>query len=167
MNLVLIGYRGTGKSEVGKLLAEQLKMDLVSMDAEIVSTSGMRIPDIVEQHGWPKFRDMETEMARTLTNRDNLAIDCGGGVIERPENIVILKRNGTIFWLQASVETIVKRIEGDTERPSLTGAKSFTDEVSEVLEVRTPKYQAAAQFTIDTDNLTPQQVADEILQNWK
>ena len=167
MNLVLIGYRGTGKSEVGQILAKQLKMELVSMDAEIVSTSGMSIPDIVEQFGWPKFRDMETEVARTLSDRDGLIIDCGGGIIERPENIEILKSNGKVVWLQATVETIVNRIQGDTERPSLTGAKSFTDEVAEVLEVRTPKYRAAAQHFIETDTLTPGQVADGVLSFWE
>jgi shikimate kinase len=87
MNIVLIGYRGTGKSVVGKLVAEALGMKCISIDARIVEKAGMSIPDIVEKYGWTVFRDMESEVARELANVDNIVIDSGGGVIERPENI--------------------------------------------------------------------------------
>jgi shikimate kinase len=167
MNIVLIGYRGTGKSEVGKILARRLGMAYVAMDAEIVKQAGMPIPEIVEKHGWPRFRDMESEEARRLAGRDNLIIDTGGGVIERPENIEALEAGARIFWLKASVDTIVSRIQGGTERPALTAGKSFTEEVAEVLERRTPKYEGAAHYEIDTDELTPQQVADRIIETWK
>lgn len=166
MNIVLIGYRGTGKTEVGKLLAARLGMQYVGMDARIVEKAGMPVPEIVEKHGWPGFRDIETEVAREYAARDNLIIDCGGGVIERPENIEALGANGKIFWLKASVPTIVSRIQGDTERPSLTGQKSFTDEVAEVLARRTPIYQASAHHEIDTDPLTPEEVAQKIVADW-
>ncbi|MEJ2200573.1 MAG: shikimate kinase [Desulfuromonadaceae bacterium] len=166
MNLVLIGYRGTGKSEVGQRLAALLERPLISMDAEIVKDAGMGIPAIVEQHGWAHFRDLETAQARKLSGRDGLIIDCGGGIIERPENIEILQQNGRIFWLQAQVATIVQRIQGDTERPALVAGKTFTEEVAEVLERRTPLYRNAAHHQIDTDPLTPNQVADAILALW-
>lgn len=162
MNIVLIGYRGTGKSVVAQILSERLEMTPVGMDAKIVEVAGMSIPDIVEKYGWPKFRDMESDVARELAGRDNIIVDTGGGVIERPENIVALRKNGRVIWLKASTDTIVKRIQGDTQRPSLTGGKSFTDEVSEVLAQRIAKYQDAANDEIDTDTLTPEQVADRI-----
>jgi shikimate kinase len=161
---VLIGYRGTGKSEVGRLLAAKLEMQLVGMDAEIVRTAGMPISRIVEQYGWPEFRDRESAEARRLAGLDGLVIDTGGGVIERPENIEILRQNARIFWLQAAVPTIVARIAGETERPALTAGKTFTEEVAVVLERRTPRYASAADHAIDTDDLTPAQVADRILQ---
>lgn len=164
MNIVLIGYRGTGKSVVGKLVAEALGMQYISMDARIVERAGMSIPDIVENQGWSAFRDMESEIARELAKADNIIIDSGGGVIERPENIDALRVNSRIVWLKASVGVIVSRIQGDTERPSLTGGKSFTEEVAEVLERRTPKYKNAAHYEIDTDHLTPEQVADRIIE---
>ena len=164
MNIVLIGYRGTGKSVVGKLVAEALRMQCISMDGRIVERAGMSIPDIVEKHGWSAFRDMESEIARELAKTDNIIIDSGGGVIERPENIDALRVNSRIVWLKASVGVIVSRIQGDTERPSLTGGKSFTEEVAEVLERRTPKYKNAAHYEIDTDHLTPEQVADRIIE---
>jgi shikimate kinase len=164
MNIVLIGYRGTGKSVVGKLVAEALRMQCISMDGRIVERAGMSIPDIVENQGWSAFRDMESEIARELAKADNIIIDSGGGVIERPENIDALGVNSRIVWLKASVGVIVSRIQGDTERPSLTGGKSFTEEVAEVLARRTPKYKNAAHYEIDTDHLTPEQVADRIIE---
>ncbi len=166
MNIVLIGYRGTGKSVVGKLVADRLGMKCIAMDERIIEKAGMSIPDIVERHGWPTFRDMESEVARELAELDNIVIDAGGGVIERPENIDVLQTNSRIIWLKASVDTIVSRIQGDSERPSLTGGKSFTDEVAEVLARRTRKYENAAQYAIDTDELTPDQVADRVIEIW-
>ncbi|RZB33664.1 MAG: shikimate kinase [Desulfobacteraceae bacterium Eth-SRB2] len=167
MNIVLIGYRGTGKTVVGELLAARLGMTYVGMDAQIVKKADMPIPGIVEKSGWPKFRDIETQVARELAGLDNLIIDTGGGIIERPENIEALKINSRIFWLQASVDAIISRIQEGTQRPALTAGKTFTQEVSEVLEQRIPKYKSAAQFEIDTDPLTPEQVAKRIIQIWR
>ena len=163
MNIILIGYRGTGKSVVGELLAQKLNRETISMDAEIVKKAGMSIPEFVEQNGWPEFRDLETEVARELAERDNIIVDCGGGVIERPENIPALRTNGVIFWLQASVDVIVGRIADSSERPALVEGKTFTEEVEEVLERRIPLYSESAQHTINTDDMTPEQVADCIL----
>ena len=166
MNIVLIGYRGTGKTVVGKLVAERLQMTCIAMDERIIEKAGRSIPDIVEKHGWPTFRDIESEVARELAELDDIVIDAGGGIIERPENIAALQANSRIIWLKASVDTIVSRIQAGTERPSLTGGKSFTEEVAEVLERRTPKYRSAAQYEIDTDQLTPEQVADRVIEIW-
>ncbi|PLX86886.1 MAG: shikimate kinase [Desulfuromonas sp.] len=167
MNLVLIGYRGTGKSHVGFLLGKQLEMNLISLDAEIVKTAGMAIPQLVERYGWDDFRDRETAEVHKAAANDGLLIDCGGGVIERPENIEILRQNGLIFWLKASCETIVGRIENSTERPALVDGKTFTEEVAEVLERRTPKYAQAADHQIDTDGSTVPQVVAQIVALWK
>ena len=167
MNIVLIGYRGTGKSVVGKLAAERLQMKCIAMDARIVEKAGMSIPDIVENHDWTTFRNMESEVARELAKLDNIIIDTGGGVIESPENIDALRANSRIIWLKASVGAIVSRVQGGAERPSLTGGESFTEEVAEVLERRTPKYKSAAQYDIDTDQLTPEQVADRVIEIWR
>ena len=162
MNLVLIGYRGTGKSTVAKLLAAQLGMEVVSLDQEIVRQAGCSIPEIVAAHGWPHFRDLEAEVTKCVAARDHLIIDAGGGVILRPENVGNLRRNGKLFWLRAAVPVIVARIEAGTERPALTAGKSFTDEVEDVLRERTPLYEAAAHHRVDTDSRSPQQVAAEI-----
>jgi shikimate kinase len=162
MNLVLIGYRGTGKSTVATLLAERLGMEVVSLDQEIVRHAGRPIPEIVAAHGWPHFREIEAAITKREAARDNIIIDAGGGVILRDDNVANLRRNGTLFWLRASVPVIVKRIEGGTERPSLTAGKSFTEEVEDVLRDRTPKYSAAAHHTVDTDGRTAAAVADDV-----
>ena len=124
MNIVLIGYRGTGKSTVGKVVATRLGRTVVSTDAEVVKRAGQPISQIVAQHGWDHFRDIESEVCRDLSARDGLVIDTGGGIILRSQNVDALKKTGTLFWLNASVETITKRIGRDTQRPSLTGTKS-------------------------------------------
>jgi shikimate kinase len=163
MNIVLIGYRGTGKSTVGRLLASRLGRQLVSTDAEIVRRAQRTVPEIIAQEGWEYFRDLESDICRELADRDQLVIDTGGGAILRTQNIEALKKNGTVFWLTASVETIVKRIGGDNQRPSLTGTKSFVDEIQEVLQERMPKYQAAADHVIATDHQSINQLVETVL----
>ena len=163
MNIVLIGYRGTGKSTVGKVLAARLGRELVSTDAEIVKRAKQSIPEIVSRHGWEYFRDVESDVCRDLAERDQLVIDTGGGAILRPQNVGVLKRNGKLIWLTATVETITARIGGDTQRPSLTGTRSFVDEIREVLRDRAPKYQAAADHVVQTDGRSIQQLVEAIL----
>jgi len=163
MNVVLIGYRGTGKSTVGKIVAARLGRTMMSTDAEMVKRTGQSIPEIVAQHGWDYFRDLESQVCQELAGRDGLVIDTGGGAILRSQNVETLKKTGILFWLTASVDTITKRIGRDTQRPSLTGAKSFVDEIQDVLRERTPKYEAAADHVITTDGRPIVQIADEIL----
>jgi len=167
MNIVLIGYRGTGKSVIGRLLARRLAMPYIGMDAEIVRKAGMPVPEIVANEGWPGFRDRESALVRELSARDNIIIDTGGGVIERPENIAALQENGCIIWLKAKVSTIVARIQGDNQRPSLTAGKTFTEEVAEVLERRAPLYRSAARHEIETDPLTLEQIVEKIVAIWE
>jgi shikimate kinase len=163
MNIVLIGYRGAGKSAVGRRLAARLGRKLVSTDAEIVKRAHRTIPEIVAQEGWEYFRDLESDICRELARHDQLVIDTGGGAILRTENIEALKKNGTVFWLKTSARTIKKRIGGDTQRPSLTGTKSFVDEIQNVLQERTPKYQAAADHVIETDDRSIDQLVEALL----
>ena len=163
MNVVLIGYRGTGKSTVGKIVAARLGRVLVSTDAEIVKLVGQSIPEIIETNGWEYFRDLETKVCQELAGRTGLVIDTGGGAILRSRNVEVLKETGRLFWLIASVNPITERIGQDSHRPSLTGVKSFLDEIQDVLLERTPKYQAAADYVIETDGKPVTQVADEIL----
>ena len=154
MNVVLIGYRGTGKSCVARQLAQELGLQVVSLDAEIERQAGQKIPQIVQQVGWPGFRDLEEQIIRTFAARDGLVIDCGGGVVEREANFAVLRRAGPVVWLKASTRTIVERIHRDDQRPSLTGTKTFTEEVGEVLSRRTPLYQRLAHMEVDTDTRT-------------
>ena len=158
MNIVLVGYRGTGKSAVADHLAQRFGLTGVHLDAEIEKRAGKSIPDMVASSGWPAFRDLEEAVVRDFAAQDGLVLDCGGGVIERDANFAPLRSAGPVIWLQASVETIVQRIAGDPQRPSLTGTKSFTDEVAEVLARRTPRYRQIAHYEVDTDALSVEEV---------
>lgn len=163
MNIVLIGYRGTGKSCVAAILARRLGRDVISTDAEVVRRAGASIPEIVEAHGWEHFRTLEADVCRDVAARRSVIIDTGGGAILRRENVEALKADGLLFWLTAEVPTIAKRISGDTQRPALTADKSFVDEVQQVLTERMPAYRSAADHVLATDDLTPNQLADAIV----
>ena len=163
MNLVLIGYRGTGKSTIARLLTEQLGWGLISTDAEIVKKAQRSIPEIVDQFGWDHFRQLESEICERAATQDHMVIDTGGGVIVREENIRVLQSQGIIFWLTATIHSISQRIGGDKQRPSLTAGKTLVEEIEEVLRERTPKYQAAAHYAISTDTETPKTLVKQIL----
>ncbi len=163
MNIALIGYRGTGKSTIGKLVAERTDLDLANLDALIIEKAGMSIPMIVETYGWDQFRDLETQVLEETVAKDDLLLDCGGGIIVRPENREILLRTAEVFWLTASVETIARRISEDNQRPSLTG-KSFVEEISEVLKERGPLYRRSSAHVIDTDTVNAEEAALQIIE---
>jgi shikimate kinase len=162
MNIVLVGYRGTGKTAVAALLAEQLGLRVVHLDAEIERKARKPIPAIVEERGWPGFRDLEEKVVETFASEDGQVIDCGGGVIEREANFDRLRKAGPVVWLQATPATIVDRIGGDDQRPSLTGSKTFTDEVVEVLQRRMPLYRRIAHAVVQTDSMEIEEVAEEV-----
>jgi shikimate kinase len=162
MNIVLIGYRGTGKSAIARKLGKRLSMHVVGMDDEIIARAGKSIPEIVAECGWDRFRDIESQVAADFGRRDGLIIDAGGGVIVRDRNIEHLKANGLVVWLVADVQTIIDRIKDDTQRPSLSGSKSFLDEVTGILTERNPKYEAAADYVVDTARHTVEEAADVI-----
>jgi shikimate kinase len=163
MNIVLVGYRGSGKSTVAKILSSRLKWPVYTMDQEIVEEAGMSIPQIVEKHGWEFFRDLESKIAHRASTKDHTIIDAGGGVVVRSTNITLLRQNSVLIWLKASPEILAERIRDNTERPSLTGSKSFIEEIEEVLCERAPKYQEAADHAIEAGHLSPETVADKIL----
>ena len=163
MNIVLIGYRCTGKSTVAELLSSRLKWPTYTMDQAIVEEAGLSIPQIVESHGWEFFRDLESRIAREVRTKDHTVIDAGGGVVVRPANITLLRKNSVVIWLKVPPKIIADRIKDTTERPSLTGSKSFIEEIEEVLNDRVPQYQEAADHTIETSHLSPEAVTDTIL----
>jgi shikimate kinase len=162
MNIVLIGYRGTGKSRVASRLAELSKWPVVSTDAEIVKKAGMPVSDIIRKRSWDYFRDVESEICRQAGKKDRTIIDTGGGAVLRKENVEALRQRGRIFWLTAEVSTIMERIKASNERPSLTGKKSYVEEVEEVLQERIPLYKAAADHIIPTDGRTIDEIATEV-----
>ncbi|MFN3153728.1 shikimate kinase [Bremerella sp.] len=166
MNLALIGYRGTGKSHVARLLARQLKWPLVDADIYVEKKAGKSITDIFADSGEPVFRDLETKALVELTDQSGQILSLGGGVILREENRKRIADHCYTVWLKASPEEIAKRLSRDAatqaRRPSLTG-KSILEEIEEVLAARIPLYEQCANLTVDTQAKSPQEVADAIL----
>ncbi len=163
MNIVLIGMRGSGKTTVGKILAQKLGRELVEMDRLITHKVGLGIPEIVERYGWPKFRDIEEEITSEVAGQDNIVNAAGGGVVIREKNIQKLKKTGVLVWLKAGVDTLVRRIREDTERPPLVGGRTQREDIEITLAERTLLYQKAADLVIDTENQTPEEVAEIVM----
>ena len=166
MNIVLIGMRGSGKTAVGRILTQKLGREFIGMDELISHRAGLTIPEIVEKYGWPRFREIEEEVASEVAEWDNIVNATGGGVVTREENIARLKKNGVVVWLKAGVNTLLERIGEDTTRPLLVGRTPRGD-IELTLAEREPLYQKAADFMVDTENKTPEEVAEAILESLK
>lgn len=165
MNIVLLGYRGTGKSVIAGILAKKLKRKLIPIDKEIARSAGLPIPQIVEKWGWQRFREIESRMIREVSVKEREAvIDCGGGVVLDDQNIVCLKKQGRIALLRADLQSLMKRIKNDPNRPPLKEGLSFEDEQKIILAEREPKYLSAADMTCDTTSQKPMATAMEIVE---
>jgi shikimate kinase len=164
MNIVLIGYRGSGKSTVGRSLASRMKRRFVDTDDLIESKEG-QISDIVKSHGWNYFRAMERRMIEEISKEDNLIIALGGGAVLNSDNIANVERNGLIIWLKADREVLRKRMNQDprtlASRPTLTG-KGTIEELEEIMDFRNPFYEKAATIQLDTSALNVEEVVENI-----
>ncbi|TAN42895.1 MAG: shikimate kinase [Nitrospirae bacterium] len=159
-NIVLTGFMGTGKTEVGRELARMLSMKLIDIDAEIELARGMKINDIFRDLGEPAFRDIETEMIRAITKGRNLIISAGGGAVLREENMQALRENGIVFCLTAGPDTILQRTSQHDDRPLLK-VDDPRKRIKELLELRRPFYEKAG-IMIDTEEKNPFEIAGEI-----
>lgn len=170
MNLYLVGYRCTGKSSVGRLLAEALVWTFVDMDQELVSEAGMPIEEMVESLGWKSFREREGKLLQRLSQDSEQVISTGGGVVTVPENIAIMRECGKVVWLHASADTIAARMEADKstagQRPPLHGDDSVV-EIEEVLAERLPLYDEAMNLQVETDDLSVEEVTESIIRWFK
>ena len=165
-NLVLIGYRATGKTSVGARLAEVLHRPFVDLDQVIVREAGRSVADIVAQGGWAEFRRLEKQLVARYRDARGQVLATGGGVVLDPDNVEALQKNGIIIWLIADPAAIQARLAQDqprdANRPSLTGGDTIR-EAAEVAEKRAPLYQAAAQISIDTTHRSVAQVVKLVL----
>jgi shikimate kinase len=166
MNIVLIGYRGAGKSTVGRRLASRTGNGFVDTDDLVEKRRGASIRDIVASGGWGHFRAVEKKIVEEISRMDNLIIAPGGGVVLDPENVRSLKEKGLIIWLKADREILCQRIGRDSRtvdrRPALTG-KGAMEEFGEVMAIRNPLYERAADAEIDTSGLDVEEVEEAVL----
>ncbi|MCF7887026.1 MAG: shikimate kinase [Candidatus Omnitrophica bacterium] len=160
-NIYLVGFMGTGKTAVGKVLADKLSKRFVEMDQLIEKQENKEIKDIFAENGQDYFRKLENQLLRELSSQSDLVVSCGGGVVCNQDNLDILQNTGYLFSLFASPNSIVERTKGSGHRPLLNVADPL-GKIKELLKVRKPFYKKAG-IRIDTDNLSVLDVADYIL----
>lgn len=165
VNIVLTGFMGTGKTSVGKILAEKMGFTFVDVDDVIEKTAGMKISDIFSKYGESHFREIETEVIKLITKKTGQVIATGGGAPLREENMSALKSTGVVFCLMASEDTIFERVKNSEERPLLQ-VNNLKERIKELLMKRMEKYRNA-HFLINTEGLTPYEVAEKIIKEYE
>ena len=153
---------GAGKSTVSEYLSTMFAMRIVEMDQVIAEREKMSIPDIFATYGEEYFRDLETGLLVEMQSHKNTVISCGGGAALRERNVAEMKKNGRVVLLTASPETVYERVRDCEDRPVLNGRKDVKG-ISELMEQRREKYEAAADIVINTDNKTVLQICEELV----
>ena len=156
---------GAGKSAVGKIVSEYLKLEYYDLDDLIEVEVGMSISEIFEKYGEEDFRDIETKILKSLSQRDGQVVATGGGVILREVNWNFMKSNGITVYLKASIDKLWNRIKDDKSRPLLKVDNPY-NKMKELLSFRSPLYEKA-DIIIDIDNLTAEEVAKEVISSLK
>ena len=167
-NFILIGFMGSGKTEVGKRLAKRLGYTFMDTDLLIEEKTGKSISDIFSKDGELFFRDIETLILTELSGINEHVISTGGGIVTKKENILLLKKTGFIIWLKASPETILKRVGSETHRPLLK-VDNPLEKIKKLMSQREQSY-SEADLTIDTDGLEVEDIVNNIIRQaagWK
>lgn len=159
-HVLLVGFMGSGKSSVGRLLANRLGAPFIDLDDRIAAEAGRAIPEIFQDDGEEAFRDRETASLRTLAEEPPSIVACGGGAVLRPENRGLLRELGTVVYLQVDAEEAVRRCPTGTGRPLL--ANRSPEDVARLLESREPLYAEVADLVVTTMGLSAAAVAEHI-----
>lgn len=160
MNIVLCGMMGSGKTTVARALENIYGFSVVDTDEIIVRRHG-EINAIFRDLGEQAFRDIESQTVKEVSALDGYVISLGGGVVLRRINVEELKKNGKIFYLRTRAETVIARVKGDSSRPLLQG--NLEERVHAILKDRSKVYEEAADVVIDTDDKSPEEIADIIV----
>ena len=147
--IVLIGFRGVGKTTIAKQLSKALNWQRVSTDEMIEARIKMKIADFVKKEGWPSFRQIETEEAKKAAAIDNVIIDCGGGLVEDSQNMKILSRKSLTVWVDANLEDIYQRLKQNDDRPLLNQADLLED-IETNYRRREKLYRRYSSFYVNT-----------------
>lgn len=161
-NIYLIGFMGVGKSTIAKELENRIGGEWVEMDQLIEEQQKKPITQIFEEHGESYFRDLETELLKTFTGKENLVVSCGGGSVLREENAKMMKESGKIILLTATAETIYERVKDSTDRPILNGNMNVKY-IRGLMEKRRERYEAVADKQVATDGKTAAEICREII----
>ena len=161
-NIVLVGFMGTGKNAVGKMLARRLGIDYIDTDDLIEKDQGMKIKDIFEKKGEPYFREVEKKIIKGVCQKQDQVIAAGGGAVIFDENMENFKKSGIIVCLTARPEVIYQRTKKTCLRP-LLNVEDPLRKIRELLKEREPFY-AKADFFVDTSDLTVEKITDKIIE---
>ena len=159
--ITLTGFMGSGKTTVGKVLADFLGCPFMDLDDLIVKKAGKSIPEIFAQDGEPAFRQLEARLLRQTVEKyteNTVVLALGGGAVTAPASAALLREKTVCIYLRASLETLLQRLEGETAGRPLADAS-----LADRLAAREPLYEQTAHVIIDTDGLSPDEVADEII----
>ncbi len=162
-NIALIGFMGTGKTAVGKVLAEKLGKKFVELDSLIEQRVGKPIPDIFQQDGEAAFRELEIEITEEVARDKNLVIACGGGIVLNAVNIERLRKSARMVYLTASPGVILKRVANEEGQRPLLEVDNPTLAIRDMLSFRKPFYEKAADIKIDTSKLDINAVTEQIM----
>ncbi len=161
-NLILIGYMGSGRSTIGKQLAKKYQYDFLDTDEWIEHENGMTIKELFASKGENYFRNLETQALISFQNQiGHTILSTGGGMALSATNARLLRNLGIVIFLKVSKEVVIQRLQGDTTRPLLQG-EDFEKNIEQMLEQRDPLYASAANYVIDTDGKTIEEVIEEI-----
>ena len=162
MNIVLTGFMGTGKTAVGRQVADKLKIAFIDIDSEISKRAGKSITDIFASSGEAAFRQLERDVIAELTTRDRTVLATGGGALLDETNRQNLGKQGILVCLRARTSTLMERLKDDVTRPLLAG-ENLEQKLARLLKERQAVYDCCA-IQVDTDTKTIPQVADEIIE---
>ncbi|MCD6574598.1 shikimate kinase, partial [Candidatus Aerophobetes bacterium] len=162
MNIVLVGFMGTGKSSVGKELSRVLGKRYIDVDEIIQKKENCSIPRIFAEKGEDYFRKVEEEVIREVSRIDESVISTGGGAVLKRENMENLKKGGIVICLKANLQTILERTTGDEQRPLLNTHLDRKERIKQLLKKRMPFYNKA-DIIIDTSSLSVLQTVDRIV----
>ena len=163
-SIALIGFMGTGKTVVGRILAEKLGKQFIELDALIEKKAGKSIPDIFQQDGEIAFRELEIEAAREVAGKKSAVIACGGGLVLNKINVDRLRQECVIICLTASPSVILKRTSGDTDERPLLAVADRARQIGELLKFRRPFYERAADIIVNTSRMNADAVAGRIIE---
>jgi shikimate kinase len=166
-SIALIGFMGTGKTAVGKVLARKLHREFIELDAVIEKKAGKSIPEIFRQEGEIRFRELEIEATKEIAGKRNAVIACGGGIVLNKINIDRLKQECVIVCLTASPGAILKRTSGDKGGRPLLAVTDRKRQIEELLKYRRPFYERSAEIMLNTSRMSVAAVAGKILEMLK
>jgi len=163
INIALIGFMGSGKTTVGRLLAIKLGMKFIDLDEVIKDRLGMEITEIFSNYGESYFRDVESQVVKEVfTGVDNSVIACGGGVVLRDDNVRIINQNSVVVYLRISPYEAYSRLLSCRDRP-LLNVSNRLEVINQLMRVREPLYLRTAHIVVDVDGRTPEDVVEEII----